>query len=329
MSWKKLAGRSPGRRWIFWSGRPNASRSFAEAQLKSVTRVQFEVPGGTAGHRLAPVRSVGAYAPGGRHPLPSSLLMTVIPARVAGVETVTVASPRPTPVTLASAQVAGADLLLSVGGAQAVAALAFGVGGPPCDIVVGPGNRWVTAAKKHLYGEIGIDGLAGPSEVIVVADHTSDPGLIASDLLAQAEHDPDARVGMIALDPTLPTRVDECLENQLRVLPTAETARLALDNAFSVVAMGITDAAEICDQLAPRTPLPTRRRTSEGGRELQLLRFALHRRDDHRGPRRLRDRTQPRPPYGRNGPVPVRAVAAHLPAVTDLAPRPRPLRHHH
>ena len=226
-------------------------RSFAKAQLESVAAVEVGVPGGTAGHRLVPVRTVGAYAPGGRHPLPSSVLMTVIPARVAGVEAVTVASPRPTLITLAAAHIAGADRFLSVGGAQAVAALTFGVGCVPCDMGVGPGNRWVTAAKKHLYGEIGIDGLAGPSEVVVVADQSADPELVTADLLAQAEHDPDARVGLIAIDPNLPDHVNEFLEDQLRGLPTADTARLSLENAFCVVTPNIADAAEICDHLAP------------------------------------------------------------------------------
>jgi len=152
-------------------------RSFAQAQRDSLKDVDIEVSGGRAGNRWIPVSSAGAYAPGGRYPLPSSVLMTVIPARVAGVESVWVASPRPTPVTAAAAAVAGADGLLALGGAQAIAALAFGTVSPACDLVVGPGNRWVTAAKKHLYGEIGIDGLAGPSEILVIADDAADPVL--------------------------------------------------------------------------------------------------------------------------------------------------------
>lgn len=225
--------------------------AFAQAQLDSMSPVQVGVPGGTAGHRLVPVSSVGAYAPGGRHPLPSSVLMTVVPARVAGVETVTVASPRPDRTTLAAAHSAGADRLLAVGGAQAVAALAFGVGCRPSDLVVGPGNRWVTAAKKYLYGEIGIDGLAGPSEVVVVADSTAAPVLVAADLLAQAEHDPDARVGLVTPDANLPGQVDHCLEGQLRDLPTEATARQALDHAYSVIAHTIEEAADVCDLIAP------------------------------------------------------------------------------
>ncbi len=167
-------------------------RAFAESQRQTVLDLDVEVTGGKAGHNWIPVASVGAYAPGGRYPLPSSVLMTVVPARVAGVDSVWLASPRPTQVTLAAAAIAGADGLLAVGGAQAIAALAFGTVTPPCDLVVGPGNRWVTAAKKYLFGEIGIDGLAGPSEILVIADDTADPELVGADLLAQAEHDDDA-----------------------------------------------------------------------------------------------------------------------------------------
>lgn len=226
-------------------------RAFAEMQKSSLSTMEMQVDGGSAGHRLVPVRTVGAYAPGGRHPLPSSVLMTAIPARVAGVDRIIVASPRPHLTTLAAAHVAGADQLLAVGGAQAIAALAFGVGCSPCDMVVGPGNRWVTAAKKHLYGEIGIDGLAGPSEVVVVADHTADPTLIAADLLAQAEHDPDARVGLVTTDSSLPDQVDERLREQIENLPTADTAGRSLDSAFCVVTVDIEEVAEVCDQLAP------------------------------------------------------------------------------
>ncbi|MGH8949332.1 MAG: histidinol dehydrogenase, partial [Acidimicrobiia bacterium] len=121
---------------------------FAEAQREALVDVDVEVIGGRAGHRWLPVSTVGAYAPGGRHPLPSSVLMTVIPAWVAGVKTVWVASPRPTDVTMAAAAVAGADGLLAVGGAQAIGALTYGSLSPACDLIVGPGNKYVTAAKK-------------------------------------------------------------------------------------------------------------------------------------------------------------------------------------
>jgi phosphoribosyl-ATP pyrophosphohydrolase/phosphoribosyl-AMP cyclohydrolase/histidinol dehydrogenase len=168
-------------------------RAFAVAQRAALSAVDVEVPGGRAGHDIRAVDRAACYAPGGRFPLPSSVLMTAVTARVAGVAHVIVASPRPAPVTLAAAHVADADALLCVGGAHAIAALAFGAGPvPACDVIVGPGNRWVTAAKQLVSGQVGIDMLAGPSELVVLADDSADPETVAADLLAQAEHDPDA-----------------------------------------------------------------------------------------------------------------------------------------
>ena len=226
-------------------------RSFAQAQRQSLMDVDIEVSGGRAGHRWIPVSSAGAYAPGGRYPLPSSVLMTVIPARVAGVESVWVASPRPTPVTLAAAAIAGADGLLAVGGAQAIAALAFGTLTPACDLVVGPGNRWVTAAKKYLYGEVGIDGLAGPSEILVIADETADPELVSADLLAQAEHDVDAVPMLITTSQALSGEVDQAIGRQLEDLPTSDTASRALENGFCLIVGSLGEAVSMSDRIAP------------------------------------------------------------------------------
>jgi histidinol dehydrogenase len=225
--------------------------SFANAQRGRLHDLDTEIPGGRAGHRWIPVRSVGAYAPGGLHPLPSSVLMTVIPAMVAGVEHVWVASPHPAPVIKAAAHVAGADGLVGVGGAQAIAALAFGTVSPACDLIVGPGNRWVTAAKKHLYGEVGIDGLAGPSEILVLADAGADPALVAADLLAQAEHDTDAIPMLISTSVGMADAVDAEIGTQLEDLPTSETAAAALRNGFSVVVDTIGEGVEMCNSLAP------------------------------------------------------------------------------
>ena len=202
--------------------------------------------------RVAPVDRAGCYAPGGRFPLPSSVLMTAVTARAAGVRDVWVASPRPDDVTLAAAAVAGADALLAVGGAQAIAALAYGAGDvPPCDVVVGPGNRWVTAAKKLVAGHVGIDMLAGPSELVVLADASADPATVAADLLAQAEHDPDALPVLVATDAELVDRVEIELERQLAALPTRDTAEPAIGNGFAVMAGNLDDAIEVCDRLAP------------------------------------------------------------------------------
>jgi histidinol dehydrogenase len=179
------------------------------------------------------------------------VLMTVTPARVAGVTSVWVASPRPSDLTLAAAWVAGADGVLAVGGAQAIAALAFGTVTPSCDLIVGPGNKWVTAAKKHLFGEVGIDGLAGPSEILVIADDSADSAMVAADLLAQAEHDVDAIPMLVTTSSDLADRVDLELSAQLADLPTADVARAALGNGVCVVVESLSRAAGVSDALAP------------------------------------------------------------------------------
>jgi phosphoribosyl-ATP pyrophosphohydrolase/phosphoribosyl-AMP cyclohydrolase/histidinol dehydrogenase len=226
-------------------------RSFAEEQLAGLSDLDVAVTGGRAGHRWVPVSSAGAYAPGARHPLPSSVLMTVIPARVAGVSQVWSASPRPGPVTLAAAAMAGCDGLLAIGGAQAVAALAFGTLSPACDLIVGPGNRWVTAAKKHLFGEVGIDGLAGPSEILVIADDDASPHLVAADLLAQAEHDTDAVPVLVTTSPRLVVQVEDAITGQLADLPTSQVAATALGNGFALVVDSLQEAAAASERVAP------------------------------------------------------------------------------
>jgi len=230
-------------------------RAFAEGQRAALRDYEIEVPGtsaATMGHRLVPVERAGCYAPGGRYPLPSSVLMTVATARAAGVESVWIASPRPAPVTLAAAAIAGADGLLAVGGAQAIGALVHGCGPiEPVDAVVGPGNRWVTAAKQLVAGRVAIDMLAGPSEVLVIADATADAATLAADLLAQAEHDDDAACYLVTTDAGLIERVNAELEAQLADLPTAETARKALRNSFAVPCASLDEAVTVSDALAP------------------------------------------------------------------------------
>jgi len=227
-------------------------RSFAEAQRRALDSVTVTVPGGTAGHWIAPLERAGCYAPGGRYPLPSSVLMTAVTARTAGVEQIWVASAKPQPITLAAAALAGADGVLAAGGAQAIAALAFGAGPvPPCDVVVGPGNRYVTAAKQLVSGRVAIDLLAGPSELVVFADGSAAPAAIAADLLAQAEHDVDAVPILIACDPALPDRVEAELGRQLAGLPTAAVAREALANGGVVLVPTVEAGIAACDALAP------------------------------------------------------------------------------
>ena len=227
-------------------------RAFAEAQRASANDLDTPVAGGRGGHRLVPVGAAGCYAPGGRFPLPSSVLMTAIPARVAGVDDVWAASPRPTAAVRAAAFIAGADGLLAIGGAQAIGALAFGVGGVSrCEKIVGPGNRFVTAAKRLLYGRVGLDTIAGPSELLVVASPDAEPSRVAADLLAQAEHDPDAVPLLCAFDEATVEAVREETERQLATLPTAPITRQALAAGGALLAAGRDEAAAICDAVAP------------------------------------------------------------------------------
>ena len=227
-------------------------RRFAEVQRACVHDMRLEIPGGAAGHSIVPVTTAGCYAPGGRYPLVSSMLMTVVTARAAGVECVWAASPQPSQIMLAAAAIAGADAVLAVGGAHAIAALAYGVGPvPSCDVIVGPGNAWVTAAKHLVSSRTRIDVLAGPSELLILADRHADPALIASDLLAQAEHDVDARPMLVTTHPPLVDAVNCELVQQLRTLPTRKTAEAAFSNGFAVTAGDLGQAVELCDQIAP------------------------------------------------------------------------------
>jgi len=225
---------------------------FAEAQRAALCPVTVPVPGGVAEHRIAAVERAGCYAPGGRYPLPSSVLMTAVTAGVAGVRDVWVASPKPQALSLAAAAIAGANGVLAAGGAQAIAALAYGAGPiAPRDVIVGPGNRFVTAAKQLVAGAVAIDMLAGPSELTVFADATADPGSVAADLLAQAEHDPEAVPLLVTIDPSLPDRVETELGRQLRDLPSAAIARAALANGGVVVVTSLDEGIAACDALAP------------------------------------------------------------------------------
>ena len=184
-----------------------AVSSFSEAQRPADTSIEA-VPGILAERRWLPLSSVGIYVPGGRAAYPSSLVMAAVPARVAGVKRIAVVTPRPAEVTLAVARELGIDEVYAVGGAQAVAALAYGTETiAPVDKIVGPGNRWVTAAKLLVSSAVAIDLPAGPSEVVVIADASADAGQCAADLLAQAEHGPESEAILLALDDVLATNV--------------------------------------------------------------------------------------------------------------------------
>lgn len=227
-------------------------RAFAEAQRASMRNLSTTADGFEVGHVLEPVRRAGCYAPGGRYPLPSSVLMTAIPARAAGVAVVLVASPRPEPITLAAAAVAGVEALVPVGGAPAIAALAYGAGPiAPVDVIAGPGNQWVTAAKHVVSRDVRIDMLAGPSELLIIADSSADPAVVAADLLAQAEHDPQARPMALVLDPGVADSLEIELARRLETLPTRGVAEQALVNhGFLAVVESVDEAIRLADGIA-------------------------------------------------------------------------------
>ncbi|GAA0531382.1 histidinol dehydrogenase [Halorubrum ejinorense] len=212
-------------------------RAFHERQRPEDWRDDFD--GRELGRRFRPLDRVGVYVPGGAAAYPSSALMGIIPAVVAGVDHVAVATPPAEdldPVTLAAIHEAGADAVYQVGGAQAVAALAYGTETVTrVQKVVGPGNKWVTAAKSIVQGDVGIDFLAGPSEVLVLADETADPDLVAADLVAQAEHDPNASVVAVTADADLAAAVADAVDEQAAEREREETIRAALDNQASGV----------------------------------------------------------------------------------------------
>jgi len=230
-------------------------RAFHERQRPADWRETFD--GRTLGRRFRPLESAGVYAPGGTAAYPSSALMGVIPATVAGVEHVAVATPPAetiSPATLAAIHVAGADAVYQVGGAQAIAALAYGTETVhACDVVVGPGNRWVTAAKAEVQGDVNIDFLAGPSELLVVADASADPALVAADVVAQAEHDSDAAAAAVTDDPDLAEALVEEIETQTAGAAREEIVREALDNEASGVflARSTSEATLFADEYAP------------------------------------------------------------------------------
>jgi histidinol dehydrogenase len=237
-----------------------AAASIEEFHERQVTQSSFSVREGgvLVGQKVTPIRRVGIYVPGGRACYPSSVLMNAIPAVVAGVEEIAmVVPPREDgtvdPYTLAAAAEAGVSEIYKVGGAQAIAALAYGtVSIPKVDKITGPGNAYVTAAKKLVLGEVGIDMLAGPSEVLVLADETAEPSFIAIDLMAQAEHDPRASAFLVTTDPTLPDEVEEALEVLLEDAPRAEIIRRSLqENGRIIVVPDVGVALDVANAIAP------------------------------------------------------------------------------
>lgn len=224
-------------------------RSYHEAQLPT-DRDETDAVGVRLGARWRPVDAAGLYVPGGRAAYPSSLLMNAIPAKVAGVERLVVVTPTPggrtNPLVLAAAYVAGVDEVWRIGGAQAVAALAYGTQRiRRVDVITGPGNAWVAEAKRQLFGVVGIDMVAGPSEILVIADGRNDPDWIAADLLSQAEHDPDAQSILITDDAGFAEQVEDRVDVQCSMLKTRKVARQSWDDH------GVTIVVDRLDQAIP------------------------------------------------------------------------------
>jgi histidinol dehydrogenase len=227
--------------------------AYHERQRPADVRFVDEV-GVELGWRWTSLDSVGVYVPGGRAAYPSTVLMNVMPAKVAGVGRIAMVTPpgRLQPAVLAAAEIAGVTEIWRVGGAQAVAALAYGAGPiVPVDKIVGPGNAYVAAAKRQVYGVVGIDALAGPSEIVVVSDRSSDPAWIAADLLSQAEHDPAAQSILITDDEAFAQAVEAELERQVRALPTHEAAQASLENHGATIIAPLDEAPALVDLIAP------------------------------------------------------------------------------
>ncbi|MEU1666750.1 histidinol dehydrogenase [Streptomyces sparsogenes] len=224
-------------------------RGFAQAQRDSLTDFEVEtLPGVFLGQRNIPIGAAGAYVPGGRYPLTASAHMTVLTAKVAGVERVAATTPpdrgAPPPVSIAAMHLAGADEIYVMGGVQAVAALSLGTETiDAVDMLTGPGNAYVAEAKRQLFGEVGIDLFAGPTEVVIVADGTADPFVVATDLLAQAEHGPDSPVVLITTSEEVATQAISCVEKLLPGLPTGEVAGRAWRDHGEVIVVPTLDAA--------------------------------------------------------------------------------------
>ena len=236
-------------------------RAFAKAQRETIKPLEnfSPAPGIFLGHRILPVKSCCCYVPGGNYPLYSTALMLVIPAKAAGVERVTACSPvikgtdKINPKTLAAMDIAGADEIYAVGGAQAIAAFSYGTEEiPAVDMIVGPGNQYVTEAKRQCYGQVGIDFVAGPSEVLVIADGSGTPEIVAADLLAQSEHDPNAKGMLITTDERFGQAVIQAVEKELSWLPTASIAEKSWETYGEVVLTeNLEEAVEITNSYAP------------------------------------------------------------------------------
>lgn len=231
-------------------------RRFHQNEMESSWSLTRE-EGSSFGIRVSPIERAGVYVPGGSAPLPSSVLMNIIPAKTAGVSEIIMCTPPSkngsvAPVILAAAKIAGVDRIYKVGGAQAIAAMAYGTESiPKVDKITGPGNAFVATAKRCVFGICGIDMIAGPSEILIVADQTANPDFVAADMLSQAEHDPMAAAVLITTDRTLADAIPGILKEQLAVLSRREIAERSLqDNGAIIFAASEAQAMEICNFIA-------------------------------------------------------------------------------
>jgi sulfopropanediol 3-dehydrogenase len=232
-------------------------RNFAQAQRAAIQDIEVEtLPGVTLGHKNIPVNSVGCYVPGGRYPMVASAHMSVITARVAGVQRIIACTPpingQLPAATITAMHLGGADEIYILGGVQAVAAMALGTATiQPVDMLVGPGNAYVAEAKRQLFGRVGIDLLAGPTEILVIADESADAEMVATDLLGQAEHGPTSPAILLTTSATLAATIEQEIGRQLEILPTADVAGVAWrDYGQIILAENDAEMVQVADKIA-------------------------------------------------------------------------------
>lgn len=227
-------------------------KRFSEKQLKCLKSLKTKIDCNELGHKVIPLEAVGCYIPGGNYPLLSSAVMTIVPAKVAGVKKIIACSPKIKPEVIVACDLAGASKIYKIGGVQAISAMAYGTESiPKVNKIVGPGNKYVTAAKKHVFGEVGIDFLAGPSEVMIIADETANPEFVSADMLAQCEHDVDARAFLVTTSEKLANQVLEFAQKQLEELVTKEIALKSFEKSFAIIVKSMDEALEIANKKAP------------------------------------------------------------------------------
>lgn len=227
-------------------------REFSIHQFNSIKNLEIKKEGSILGHKIIPLNRVLCYCPGGNYPLLSSCYMTIVPAVVAGVKEIYLTSPKIKPEVIVSAHLSGANKIYKLGGAQAIAAFAKGTDSIlAVDKITGPGNKFVASAKKLLYGICDIDFIAGPSEVLIIADDIKDSKLIAADMLAQCEHDKDARAYLLTTNKELAINVEKEAKNFLKTLKTADVASISFEKSICIVVKDIKEAIDLANKRAP------------------------------------------------------------------------------